>query len=892
MPLSENNRQAIETLWARYTALPRHAKWFFPSSMGRALPAYGLHSAHPDRQMEQALNICTIYLKMKKPQRIQRWFFSFFNKCFAEFSNSSLVDLVRSLDALGLLTGASLQANFNAVASHKDSWSVAHALAELNSAGLLTGDSAQANFNAVVGHQDPVGVKDALHELNRAGLLTGDSAQDNRDAVAGHKDLWSVAYILAALNDAGLLTGASAQANFNAVASNQKSLHVARALAELKRTGLLTGASAQANFNAVASNQYSWDVGNVLVQLNRTGLLTGDSAQANFNAVVGHQHPGVVGGALYELNRTGLLTGDSAQANFNAVVGHQYPVGVERALHELNCAGLLTGVSAQANFNAVAGHQDPGSVARALAELNYAGLLTGNDAQTNFNAVVSHQDPGSVARALAELNHAGLLIGDSAQANRDAVAGHQDARSVVRALAELNYAGLLTGNDAQTNFNAVAGHQDPESVALALAALNRAGLLTGHSARDNRDAVVGHQDPWSAADALAALNRAGLLTGDSAQANFNALMITHSAILLHADTHHLWSRMPYNFLTQERFNAIIAVCNLYRDNVAAGRAGFIAYLAREIPGINGEQRAVPGGGAINSAQSTHTASVHESVSKSATNLNNRYGDKIKDDDLEKALNELSNWLHGQPNSSKKVEAAKRCLPRLTAEDYHFIDPDSGISTKALLALMWIAIHDEERRQSTLEDALSMLVEGLYEIQREYNLSKTGVDDGAVHDKPACPAGTFNKIVEKGAGVLPDVEIVLMNLTGFNLKFPRVVREVAMTYLKGLSREILSSLLTDIKKDNSVAAIWDEIKELITTKMFEEFAPLFQNNRDLPAFLDNIATGEYLVLSPNDVNALEQSLCSASVSSQGIFAPVEARTPCAEDGKDMTACNIS
>jgi hypothetical protein len=495
---------------------------------------------------------------------------------------------------------------------------------------------------------------------------------------------------------------------------------------------------------------------------------------------------------------------------------------------------------------------------------------------------------GSVRR----LSASALLKGDSAQANLNVVACHQELGVFNLILDKLNRAGLLKGDSAQANFNAMAGHQEPWDVALALSILNRAGLLTREGAQAHRDAVAGNQQPLAVAFILYALNSANLLRGARAQANFTALVITHAAIFFHADTSFLWSRLPNNFLTQERLDAIIAVCDAHRDNAAAGRAGFIAYLTQELPGINGEEIAVAGGQVINERQSTHTTSVHESVSTSATNLNNRYGDKIHGHVLEKALNQFSKWLYDQPNSSKKVEAAKRCLPRLRGQNSAFIDPASGVSTKVLLALMWIAIHDEERRQGPLLDALSMLVEGLYEIQREYNLSGEGVDNGVVLDKPACAAGTFNKIVEKGAGILPDVEIVLMNLTGFHLKFPRVVREVAMTYLRGLSGESLSSLLADIKKDNSVAAIWDEIKERVATKMFEEFARLFQNNRNLPAFVENIATGEYLVLSLDDVNALEQSLIPANVSSQGFFAPVETSEVGVEDGladgKDMTA----
>jgi hypothetical protein len=43
-------------------------------------------------------------------------------------------------------------------------------------------------------------------------------------------------------------------------------------------------------------------------------------------------------------------------------------------------------------------------------------------------------------------------------------------------------------------------------------------------------------------------------------------------------------------------------------------------------------------------------------------------------------------------------------------------------------LAFTAIHDETKRQGTLEDALALFVEGLYEIQRGDNLNEDGIDN--------------------------------------------------------------------------------------------------------------------------------------------------------------------
>ena len=697
----------------------------------------------------------------------------------------------------------------------------------LDRSGLLTGEAAQANFDAVAGHQDPAKVADALRMLSRAGLLTGDTAQANRNAVAGHQDPCALFLALLTLNEEGLLTSDSAQANFDAVAGHQDPIKVA----------------------------------DTLKALNRAGLLTGDAAQANRNAVAGHQDPLRVANALRVLKGGGLLTGDTVQANFDAVAGHQDPIKVADALRMLNGAGLLTSDAAQANRNAVAGHQDPESIADALRMLNGAGLLTGDTAQANRNAVAGHQDPIKVADALKVLNGAGLLTGDTAQANRNAVAGHQDPWSIVFALNTLNGWGLLTGDTAQANFDALAGHQDPVKITSAFRMLTQAGLLTG----DNRNAVARHQDPDSIASVLNALSYAGLLTGDTAQANFNVAVITHTAIM----SCNIWNRIPDRRLTQACFHAMTQICEENRDNIPEGQRLFIAYVNREILGIG-----VPQAGAVrafNPAQSTHTASVHETVTQSAKNLNAIYGTNIADTELDKIIEAMSTWLTAIRGDSLEITAAKRCFPRLTAWDYFFTDPGSEVSTKQLLALVWVAIHDEKMRLGTLEDAKALFINGLYEIQRDDNISEAGVDDNEPREFPICASGTFNKIMEKLSGLHPAVEVCYITSDGAGKKFRIVVNETAMAYLRSLANtpegyQRLLALIGTIKEPNngnSAEPIWDIIKDEVTDRMFDEFKSLFNNNKHSFKFSGLMNTGVDVPLNAANMAELETMVANAT-----------------------------
>ena len=483
----------------------------------------------------------------------------------------------------------------------------------------------------------------------------------------------------------------------------------------------------------------SSNLGRALGIINEYGLFTGEAAQENFNAIAGHQDPRCVAWALRELNEAGLLTGEAAQANRNALVQHEFPDGVASALENLNKAGLLTGEAAQANRDALVGHQKPRYVAWALRELNEANLLTGGAAQANFNALVGYQDPHYVIHALKELNEANLLTGEAAQANR----------------------------------GAIVQHQNPLAVVCALIVLNEANLLTGETAQANRDALVGHQNQDYVIHALRGLNAAHLLT----QGVFDSIAITHRDILCHIDTGAVWDRIPSHELTQARLDAIIAICNNNQDNPNAARRLFINYVNQEILGI--EAGHAPAAAVFNLQQSTHTASVHQSVSASAKNLNTLYSGQIDSGEkLNNVITEISAWLNtATADEFSNLPPAQRCFSRITAENYYHRDETSKVSIKQLLALAWLAIHDGERRICSLEDAKPLFIEGLYEIQRGYN-KNAGNDDLSI-----CAAGTFNKIVEKLAGIHPAVEVLFITQAGASAKLPIVVNEAAINFVR-------------------------------------------------------------------------------------------------------------
>lgn len=273
---------------------------------------------------------------------------------------------------------------------------------------------------------------------------------------------------------------------------------------------------------------------------------------------------------------------------------------------------------------------------------------------------------------------------------------------------------------------------------------------------------------------------------------------------------------------------------------------------------------------INGAQNTHTASVHQSVSESASRLLNLYESGINGAGLEKTIEKEQNYIDSLSNDSPKNLAAKRGFSRIVAIDYIFTDPLSEVSIRQLLALTFLAIHDDEKRVGSLEDAKMQFVEALYEIQRGYNLSETGIDDQKDKDEYICSAGTFNKLIEKLQGIHPDCRILYITIATASLKLPIVVREEGMRYLATFAKShtaekllTFNCLIVQIIEEG-VEVIWDHIENDITTRMFDEFGSLYKDRTD-PHFAALVKVGKEVEL--NDLSSLQQQVQSVYLTQQ-------------------------
>jgi len=299
---------------------------------------------------------------------------------------------------------------------------------------------------------------------------------------------------------------------------------------------------------------------------------------------------------------------------------------------------------------------------------------------------------------------------------------------------------------------------------------------------------------------------------------------------------------------------------------------------------------------LNVEESTHTASVHKSVSTSATNLMNRYAESISKRGIDNLINEINESVMSLSDSTVKKSAAKRCMSHLSYSDFDsdYEDPVSKVSTKQLLVLFWLVIHDDNMRIGLKEDAYSGLIEALYEIQRGGNFNAYDVDD-RLNDSPICPAGKFNKLMEKLQSIHPDVEVLYMTKFSANMKLPRVVTREIYNYIKNLPTP---SSEVDIQQRNRLIdglivegiddEIWNQVSEPVANDMFAEFGALFNYKKDSQLFSEYIATGQYTTLKEKDFNRLRP--VSAAIVYPRLFQSVYSST--APSNESLDAPNIS
>ena len=276
---------------------------------------------------------------------------------------------------------------------------------------------------------------------------------------------------------------------------------------------------------------------------------------------------------------------------------------------------------------------------------------------------------------------------------------------------------------------------------------------------------------------------------------------------------------------------------------------------------------------LNAAQSTHTSSVHESVSVSARELKKHYGAKVFIEGVDIIIAAVQREILALPETGVSKEwipineAAKRCIKRLVqvTELAQFLDKPSSVCLFELIALIWTGIGDEENLLGSVEDAKKAFVRGLYEIQRGYNINSKDVDTGGP-DKSICAGGTFNKFIQAMAGVLPDCEIIFITKHTATLKFTALVIEEAFNFLNEFPlnstdaiKEFMS-LLSDIEEEvRAVGPVWEKISDKVSASMLDQFSKIYKGGAADPDFQGLMSAAEYLCFKEEQLDCLKKRL---------------------------------
>lgn len=253
------------------------------------------------------------------------------------------------------------------------------------------------------------------------------------------------------------------------------------------------------------------------------------------------------------------------------------------------------------------------------------------------------------------------------------------------------------------------------------------------------------------------------------------------------------------------------------------------------------------GANINGNQSVHTVSVHEGVAKSALALQDHY--QLSPQNIAQAHQELNAFIEEITlDDSHKINAAKRGLARL--QTLYFIDQRSGISMSQAIALTWRGLTDKaellrkrkERGLFETEETLSVeekndlteaIVDWLYHTQRNYNISRQGVDNQK-SDSPSCVPGSFNQALYALNGRHSLVNIPVVNEEYIYAQVPPLAKQ----FFDGFTDNERNEYADASSQDTLAPALIQRLHALIEQKLHENFDEFHSDGLNVNQTIDN------------------------------------------------------
>ena len=394
------------------------------------------------------------------------------------------------------------------------------------------------------------------------------------------------------------------------------------------------------------------------------------------------------------------------QSIMSRLEASEHPKRIAYALAETKKVGLLDTENASTNIDAIFNHQDHLHFALIIKHMNQTSLPNTKEAQPIFDAALKYQDnTKEIAKVLRIMMKRSSPNHASRQAKPHQISRHEKPTYINQSDENLKYVNSI--------FQKLITHPSPWDAVEGLQRLANAGILEGEAGQTNIDALFQKETLLTALTYFDKLFQNNFLPPERAQTQFNELMQYTNLLVGSPEIRALWGRVPGHTLTAAHWNRLIQICRANNQiNLTIGDRRLREFINQNLipraAHIQNQQ-------AFNRRQNTHTASIHRTVSESATRLKEHYQEKIEARGLNHILQDIKNWVDEQPE--RDVE--KRAIQQLVNSPFNFTDQGSQVTTKQLLALSWLAIHDNETRTATLEDAEDKFLKGLYDINRAY-----------------------------------------------------------------------------------------------------------------------------------------------------------------------------
>lgn len=718
----------------------------------------------------------------------------------------------------------------------------------LKAKGLLEGSLAQENFNASLHAKNINWLDLAVQRLDATGLLSSEMGQTVFSEISGHIDPLNVALAYIALFSKGKLSKDRLRRICSAVFCNsnfKNKLEVNSAIEFLLSTNCDVETFKYC-LNRICSRNDALQVIETLKEIFSMGLFD----RTIVDSLLKSSHPKSVNEAMQSLRSHEIFSEKKITAfYFERIVKSPAPQQFVLALIFLiEHPRPLTPEIHALIIDKIAMHLNPMSAVEGVHFLFEKKLVTAELVITNLQIVLDNPNPLNTANLMYFLSKNKLLrliCPDIISSCQNVV----DARAIFDMLQSTK---LLTPHTHSSFLmKAVLTHKNLPYLKEILKLCISKKLFVDKSALSHLETILQLDHAPSLLSLLGLLSTKNWLTKASLDT-----VLQYSAILI--SERDLWRMIPFHQLTKERFDAMIIICREHQGEVELGIRRLTDYIEHWFNLIRDPE-----------AQTTHTASVNQSASASAIKLFRRYGDIINERGVDAIAKELYSELLNLSKHPRSI-IVSRCIERFQSDRVTtvFVDPISKISVKKLLALFFLAINDKENRIGTLDDAYSSLMEGLYEIQRDGNLTKKGFDNGS-QDEFICPSGTFNKLVEKLVGIHPDAEMSYVTKTGLATKIKVVIKEELMAFLEQLPEsqdreesDARNELLNELK-EGIPSNVWEAISTTISDRIFDEFGTLFHNKED-KAFLAVIDAGQSFSLSEAVLDTFRRSSAPESL----------------------------